>query len=45
VVSPQASEPMSERPASVDRLRKLQDELDVTRDRLSRMLKEHKSKS
>lgn len=30
---------------SVDRLRKLQDELDVTRDRLSRMIKERKSKS
>ena len=40
-----ASESLSDRPGSVDRLRKLQDELDVTRDRLSRMLKEHKSKS
>jgi anti-anti-sigma regulatory factor len=39
------SEPLSDRPGSVDRLRKLQNELDVTRDRLSRMLKEHKSKS
>lgn len=33
------------RAGSVDRLRKLQDELDVTRDRLSRMIKERKSKS
>jgi hypothetical protein len=39
------AEPLADRPGSVDRLRKLQDELDVTRDRLSRMLKEHKSKS
>ncbi len=40
-----ATETLADRPGSVDRLRKLQDELDVTRDRLSRMLKEHKSKS
>jgi hypothetical protein len=32
-------------PDSVDRLRRLQDELDVTRDRLSRMIKERKSKT
>jgi hypothetical protein len=31
--------------ASVNRLRKLQDELDVTRDRLSKMIKDRKSKS
>ncbi len=32
-------------PESVDRLRKLQDELDITRDRLSRMIKDRKSKT
>ncbi len=32
-------------PESVDRLRKLQDELDVTRDRLNRMIKERKSRT
>lgn len=36
---------MADHGGSVDRLRKLQDELDVTRDRLSRMIKERKSKS
>jgi anti-anti-sigma regulatory factor len=45
VTSAAAREGSDARPGSVDRLRKLQDELDVTRDRLSRMLKEHKSKS
>ena len=32
-------------PESVDRLRKLQDDLDVTRDRLNKMIKERKSKT
>jgi len=32
-------------PESVDRLRKLQDDLDVTRDRLSKMIKDRKSKT
>ncbi len=37
------SEPAN--PRSVDRLRKLQDDLDVTRDRLSKMIKDRKSKT
>ncbi len=32
-------------PESVDRLRKLQDDLDVTRDRLNKMIKDRKSKT
>ncbi len=32
-------------PESVDRLRKLQDDLDITRDRLKKMIKERKSKT